>query len=51
MNLLGYSDRSSFWLAIKAAGIPFVRINSRRCLFEEAAVRAWIDRRTIGGAS
>jgi predicted DNA-binding transcriptional regulator AlpA len=48
MQTLGYTDRSAFWQAIKAAGIPFVRINSRRCIFEESAVRAWLDSRTVG---
>jgi predicted DNA-binding transcriptional regulator AlpA len=51
MATLGYSDRSSFWTAVKAAGIPFVRINSRNCVFEESALRAWIKSRTVGGAS
>ena len=50
---LGYSDRAAGWAAVKAAGIPFVRINQRRALFDEAAVQAWIDSRTVGkgGAS
>jgi predicted DNA-binding transcriptional regulator AlpA len=51
MRALGYSDRPAFWAAIKAAGIPFIRVNSRRCLFDEAAVLAWLDERTIGGRS
>ena len=51
MPLLGYSDRSAFWCAVKAAGIPFIRINARRCLFEESAVRAWLDARTVGRAA
>lgn len=50
MRMLGYTDRSAFWQAAKASALPFVRINSRRCVFEESAVRAWLDSRTIGGA-
>ena len=50
MELFGYADRSAFWQAVKAAGIPFIRINSRRCLFEEVAVRDWLDSRTVGGS-
>ncbi len=49
MPLLGYRDLSGFWDAVKAAGIPFIRINSRRCVFEESSLRAWLDRRTVGG--
>ena|GEM_PF-1039995 len=48
MPLLSYSDCSGFWQAVKGAGIPFIRINARRCLFEESAVRAWLDSRTVG---
>lgn len=49
MRILGYADRSAFWQAVKACGLPFVRINSRRCMFEESAVRSWLDARTVGG--
>lgn len=48
-KLLGYADRASFWAGVRTAGIPYIRINSRRILFDEAAVAAWIDKRTIGG--
>jgi predicted DNA-binding transcriptional regulator AlpA len=51
MPLLGYSDLSAFWVAVKNSGIPYIRINKRRCLFEESAVRAWLDARTIGRAA
>lgn len=47
-KLLGYEDKASFWVAVKAAGIPFIRINPRRILFDEAAVSAWLQRRTVG---
>lgn len=48
MKMLNYSDRSAFWAACHAASIPFIRINQRRCVFEESAVRAWLDSRTVG---
>lgn len=51
MQLLGYSDRSAFWQSVKRSGIPFVRINQRRCIFEESQIRAWLDRRTVGSRS
>lgn len=47
MRLLGYADRAAFWVAVKAAGIPFIRINPRRCLFDEATVQAWLRSRTV----
>jgi hypothetical protein len=46
--LLGYRDSSVGWKAVRRAGIPYVRINARRILFEEVQVRAWIDRHTVG---
>lgn len=49
IKLLGYADSSTGWKAIKRANIPFVRINSKRALFEETQVRAWIDRNTVNG--
>lgn len=49
MGLLGYTDRSAFWQAVRSSGIPVVRVNSRRFVFEEAPLRAWLDSRTIGG--
>ena len=48
MPLLGYTDVPGFWQAVRNFGIPFVRINRRKCLFEESALRAWIDSRTVG---
>ena len=51
MRVLGYSDRPAFWLAVKKSRIPFIRVNARRCLFDEAAVRAFLDSHTVGGAS
>lgn len=51
MPMLGYSDRSAFWQACKSAGIPFIRINARRCVFEESSVRSWLDSRTVGRVS
>lgn len=50
-KLLGYSDKASFWVAVRASGIPYIRINARRCLFDEAAVQQWLDERTIGKAA
>lgn len=48
MTVLKYTDRSAFWKAVRDAGIPFIRINQRRCLFEESSLRAWLDSRRVG---
>ena len=49
MRLFGYSDRAAFLVAVHSAGIPYVRINARRFLFEESAINAWLESRTVGG--
>ncbi len=46
--LLGYTDTGSFWAAVRAAGVPFIRMNARRIYFEEAALKAWLESKTVG---
>jgi len=48
MALLGYGDSTSFWQAVRRAGIPFVRISARRAVFRERDLESWLDARTIG---
>jgi predicted DNA-binding transcriptional regulator AlpA len=48
MRLLSYTDRSAFWQAVRRNGLPYVRLNARRCVFEESAVREWLDAHTVG---
>jgi predicted DNA-binding transcriptional regulator AlpA len=48
MKLLGYSDLSGFWAAVRTAGIPFIKVTPRRFLFEENSLRAWLKSRTVG---
>ena len=51
MTMLGYTDRASFFVAVRRDGIPFIRQNARRILFEAAAVQSWINSRRVGRAS
>ena len=48
MTILGYTDRSSFWQAVRRSGIPYVRVNARRCIFDREQLMAWIQRRSVG---
>lgn len=48
MRLLGYSNRASFWQTVRQNGPAFIRVNSRRALFAEADVQAWLKSRKIG---
>jgi predicted DNA-binding transcriptional regulator AlpA len=48
MALFGYRDRGAFWSEVRRAAVPHVRFNARRICFEEAAVRAWLESKTVG---
>ena len=48
MDYFGYSDADSFLDFVKRSGLPRIRLNSRRIMFDPIAVQAWVDRRTIG---
>jgi hypothetical protein len=47
MDLLGYQDRASFWDFVRRSGVPHVRLNARRILFEEQALLDWIRRKSV----
>jgi hypothetical protein len=47
MDLLGYQDRASFWDFVRRSGVPHVRLNARRILFEEQALIDWIRRKSV----
>ncbi len=44
MELLGYQNRAAFWAFIRNAGVPHVRLNARRIMFEEQALSDWLNR-------
>jgi len=48
MAALGYRNRCSFWEFVRRQGVPHVRLNARRILFDERALADWLDRRTAG---
>ncbi len=47
-HLLGYRSRPAFWSFVKKAGLPCIRINSRRIMFQQDAIEGWLRRRTVG---
>ena len=55
MGLLHYTNRASFWEAVKKEGIPYYRITKRRILFCRRAVERWLKSRcsinTKGGSN
>jgi predicted DNA-binding transcriptional regulator AlpA len=51
MGLTGHNDRSAFHQWARRAGLPFIKLSARKIVYEESAVRAWLNRRTVGGAA
>jgi hypothetical protein len=47
-HLLGYRSRPAFWSFVKKAGLPCIRINSRRIMFQKDAIEGWLRHRSIG---
>lgn len=45
MALLGYRNRAAFWEFVYRKGVPHVRLSSRKIVFDEMALRDWIERR------
>lgn len=48
MNHFRYRDSDAFMRFVKKSGLPRIRINRRRVMFDPIAVQAWVDRRSIG---
>ena len=44
MELFGYQNRSAFWDFVKRDGVPHIRFNARRIMFEEQALNDWLSR-------
>ena len=48
MAFFGYKNNSAFFIFVRAQGVPFVRLNARKLVFDAASLEAWIAKRTIG---
>ncbi len=46
MEMLGYKNRASFWDFVRRSGVPHVRLNQRRIMFDEIALADWLNRRS-----
>jgi hypothetical protein len=44
----GYQNRISFMAAVRNYGIPHIRFNARRIMFDPDALDEWMRARTIG---
>lgn len=49
MERLGYEDGPAFWRFVKASGLPHIRLNCRRIMFDQQQVEDWLAHRTVGG--
>ena len=47
-KMLCYDDNSAFYQAVRELAIPHIRINSRKFVFPEDALRAWMQKRSVG---
>ena len=48
MKRLQYENASAFWCWVHTSGVPHIRVNARKILFEPQAVEAWLRRRAVG---
>lgn len=48
MEYFNYKDPDAFLDFARRTGLPRIRLNARRIMFDPVAVQAWIERRTIG---
>lgn len=48
MTLLGYKNRASFWEFVRRSGVPHIRLNPRRIVFDGRAIYDWLERRSSG---
>ena len=46
MALLGYKDRGAFWDFVHRGGVPHVRLNARKIMFDEQALADWLAHRS-----
>jgi len=44
----GYTNSTAFFAFVRRAGVPCVRLNPRRIMFEPKAVEAWLRKRAVG---
>jgi hypothetical protein len=49
MPRLGYRNRASFWEFVRRHGVPHIRFNARRIMFEPNALNNWLSRRSSNG--
>lgn len=42
----GYKDRASFWSFVRSAGVPHIRLNARRIMFDENQLADWLAKRS-----
>ena len=47
-TLFRYKSPSAFWEFAKSSGLPHIRLNARRILFDRAAVEDWLRQRAVG---
>jgi hypothetical protein len=49
MKFFGYTNSTSFWQFVRSSGVPHVRLNARRLMFEPQALNDWVKHRSSRG--
>lgn len=49
MVFFGYSSRPAFWGFVHSKGVPHIRINARRKMFDPIALNYWLAKRDTSG--
>jgi len=48
MRRLGYKSRKGFFDFVRSSGVPHIRLNPRRIIFDPVQVEAWLQSRVVG---
>ena len=46
---LGYRNKASFWAFVHRAGLPCIRLNARRIMFDQQQLEDWIASHSTTG--
>ncbi len=45
MAFFGYRTRPSFWQFVRTKGVPHIKLNARRIMFDPVALNHWVAKR------
>jgi hypothetical protein len=51
MAFFGYQSRPAFWCFVHSKGVPNIRLNARRIMFDPVALNHWLAKHDTSGKS